>query len=248
MHLFDEQRLVGVFNSDFGRFVKAESLALAAMRKAIITGALPPGQAIDEEMVAKHLHISRMPVRQAMATLESEGLVIRAYKRGVTVTELSASEIEEIYHMRATLEGLAIARAVPNYTDDHLDEVEAVLTELKESDRIDIGSFVDANTRFHLMLYEPSNWDTLCGLIVKLRNNVARYVAISHHFIQALPSIGADHDRILEACRHRDATTAEKLTKQHIFYAMDTLLKSFESNSWVSDATDGATAASGSGG
>lgn len=248
MHSFDEQRLVEVFHSDFGRFVKAESLALAAMRKAIITGALPPGQAIDEEMVAQHLHISRMPVRQAMATLESEGLVIRAYKRGVTVTELSASEIEEIYHMRAILEALAISRAVPNYTDEHLDEVEAVLQELKETDRSDIGSFVDVNTKFHTMLYEPSNWDTLCGLIVKLRNNVARYVAISHHFIQALPNIGADHDRILEACRRRDAAAAEELTRQHVLNAMDTLLETFETNAWVSDITGTAPSVSGAGG
>lgn len=248
MHSYDEDRLAAVFSSDFGRFVKAESLALAALRKAIITGALPPGQAIDEEMIAKHLHISRMPVRQAMATLESEGLVIRAYKRGVTVTELSAAEIEEIYHMRASLESLAISRAVPNYTDPHLDEVEAVLQELKESDRSDIGSFVDVNTKFHSLLYEPSNWDTLCSLIIKLRNNIARYVWISHHFIQELPNMGADHDKILEACRRRDAPTAEALTRQHIFNAMTTLLKSFETNAWISDITDGKATASGSGG
>ncbi len=238
MGSFDQERLTEVFSGDFGRFVNAESLALAALRKAIITGALPPGQAIDEEMVAEHLHLSRMPVRQAMATLESEGLVIRAYRRGVTVTELSPGEIEEIYHMRAILEGLAISRAVPNYTDAHLDEVERVLHELHEIED-DIVSFVEVNTRFHNMLYEPSRWDTLGGLILKLRHNVARYVAISHHFIQALPNMGADHERILQACRNRDVAAAEALTKQHVFNAMNTLLKTFETNHWVSNTTDG---------
>jgi DNA-binding GntR family transcriptional regulator len=89
------------------------------------------------------------------------------------------------------------------------------------------------------MLYEPSQWDTLGGLILKLRNNVARYVAISHHFIQALPNMGADHDKILEACRNRDVAAAESLTKQHVFNAMDTLLKTFETNRWVSSAING---------
>lgn len=238
MYVFDEERLREVFNGDFGRFMHAESLALAALRKAIITGALPPGQAIDEEMVAKHLHMSRMPVRQAMATLESEGLVIRAYKRGVTVTELTATEIEEIYHMRASLESLAISRAVPNYQDEHLDQVAAVLKEMKAADP-DIAKFVEFNTRFHTMLYEPSEWDKLCSLIIKLRNNIARYVGISHHFIQQLPSVGADHQRILDACIARDADLAAQLTRQHILNAMETLLKTFRQGAWVESTIAG---------
>ena len=182
MYVFDEERLREVFDGDFGHFMHAESLALAALRKAIIIGALPPGQAIDEEMVAKHLHMSRMPVRQAMATLESEGLVIRAYKRGVTVTELTATEIEEIYHIRASLESLAISRAVPNYRDEHLDQVATVLKEMKAADP-DIAKFVEFNTRFHTMLYEPSEWDKLCSLIIKLRNNI-RFDITSHLYLE----------------------------------------------------------------
>lgn len=240
MSTYDETQLAEVLRSDIGRFRNAESLALAALRRAIITGTLPPGQMIDEEMIAGHLHLSRMPVRQAMAILESEGLVTRAYKRGVTVTELSRSEIEEIYHIRATLEGLAISRAVQNFTDDHLDEVAAVLDGLRKAGN-DSAEFVDLNTQFHTMLYEPSGWDTLCNLITKLRNNIARYVAISHDFIQARPTLSVDHGRILEACRRRDAQAAEDLTRQHVFNAMNVLLKTFETEAWIPMKEPGST-------
>ena len=233
MFTYNASQLEEVLKSDIGRFRNAESLTLAALRRAIITGTLPPGQMIDEEMIASHLHLSRMPVRQALAILESEGLVVRAYKRGVTVTELNRSEIEEIYHIRANLEGLAISRAVANYSDVYLDSVADVLSDLQQAGN-DSADFVDLNTRFHTMLYEPSGWDTLCGLIIKLRNNIARYVAISHDFIQARPSLSVDHGKIFDACRRRDTESAADLTRQHVFNAMNILLKTFETEAWIS--------------
>ncbi len=224
----DIERLHRVLNSDFGRAFKAESYATAALRKAIITGVLPPGQAIDEEMIAELLNMSRMPVRQAMGVLESEGLVKRVYKRGVTVTELSESEINEIYNIRAVLEGLAIRTAVPAYTDKHLSDVEKVLKQLADTgDDDDIVSFLELNTQFHTMLYEPSEWDTLNGMIVQLRNNISRYMVISHHFLQQLAVNHEDHVGIYEACLARNKVLAEKRVKDHIFRAMNSLLKWF---------------------
>jgi len=228
----DVDKLIEVFNGDFGRFAKAEALATAALRKAIITGVLPPGQPIDEEMVAELLEMSRMPVRQAMGVLEAEGLVRRVYKRGVTVTELTASEIEELYHIRANLEGLAIRRACPLITDEHLERVKSILEQLQLTGD-DIESFSELNTQFHSMLYDPSEWDTLNNMIMRLRNNVARYISISHHFIQQLPHVGADHPKIFEACVARDADLAEQLTRSHILNAMKVLLKSFTDNVWT---------------
>lgn len=234
MEQVDMERLKDVFSGDFGRFVKAEQLAVTALRKAIITGVLPPGQAIDEDVVAELLSLSRMPVRQAMGVLESEGLVKRAYKRAVTVTELTPAEIEEIYTIRATLESLAIQRAVPNYTDEHLDGVHRVLEELKENDD-SAEVFSQLNQQFHTMLYEPCEWDTLNAMIVRLRNNVARYISISHHFLQQLPTVGADHDGIFAACRDRDGELAAELTREHIFNAMRILLETFPRNAWTSE-------------
>jgi DNA-binding GntR family transcriptional regulator len=238
----DMKRLRDVLSGDFGRFVKAEQLAVAALRQAIISGVLPPGQAIDEEVIAGLLDLSRMPVRQAMGVLESEGLVKRVYKRGVTVTELTSSEIEEIYTIRATLESLAIRKAVPAYTDEHLEAVHTVLVSIREHDQ-DIEEFSQLNQQFHTMLYEPSEWDTLNAMIVRLRNNVARYIAISHHFLQQLPFVRADHDRIFAACLARDADAAADLTQEHIFNAMRILLESFELDVW----TNGEVAAARSG-
>lgn len=229
MEPIDEARLKDALNANLGRFPKAESLALAAMRHAIITGALAPGQEIDEERIAGFLEMSRTPVRQAMGILESEGLVKRAYKRGVTVTRLTAAEIEEIYTLRAMLEGLAIRRAVPQITDEQLEAARAVM-ERMSAGADDADTFVELNARFHTLLYEPCEWDTLQSIIVRLRNNVAGYIVMSYNDIHRTSSYRADHERILEACVARDPDAAENSTRAHILGAMDILLAALPSD------------------
>jgi DNA-binding GntR family transcriptional regulator len=222
----NEQKLVKILKSGAEQFVNAETLALSSLRKAIISGALSPGQEIDEEMVASNLNISRMPVRQAMGILESEGLVKRMYRRGVTVTQLTLEEIEEIYNMRAYLEGLALRKAVPRYSNDYISKLHAMLEEFPDKFD-DAYQFVRLNHRFHLALYEPSNWDRLISLIVQLRNNTARYIGLTRNFVQQVPNFSANHTQILEACENKKEQQAEVLMREHILCAMNALLKEF---------------------
>jgi DNA-binding GntR family transcriptional regulator len=221
-----QEKLVDIFKKDAEQFVNAETLALTSIRKAIISGALSPGQEIDEEMVAQNLNISRMPVRQALGILESEGLVKRIYRRGVTVTQLSSEEIEEIYNMRASLEGLAIRKAVPRYSDEHINMLRALLKEYP--DRFDDAyQFVRINHRFHLALYEPCDWDRLMNFIIQLRNNTARYIGLTRNFVPQVPSFSATHSQILAACERKNAEQAEALMREHILCAMKALLQEF---------------------
>ncbi|MGM0432694.1 MAG: GntR family transcriptional regulator [Spirochaetota bacterium] len=211
----------------YGRFMNAESLALDAIRQAIISGALPPGHQIDEEFIAEKLHVSRMPIRQALGILDSEGLVEREYRRGVRVTKLSSDEIKEIYSIRAVLERLAIREAVAKVTDKQIGKIGEFLEKLNKSS-VGNESFVELNTQFHSMLYEPSEWYRLLSTIETLRNQVSRYTALSHHYIQKLHLIRADHPNIFEAYKNRDADSAEQLINEHILRSMDILLETFE--------------------
>ena len=217
--------LAEILKSGAEHVVNAETLALTALRRAIITGALAPGEEIDEELVAGHLNISRSPVRQAMGILEAEGLVKRIYRRGVVVTELTADEIEEIYNMRALLEGLAIRRAVPHYTAGYVERLKKTLSKCPgEGDKRD--AFVEWNARFHAMLYEPCKWDRLLSTIARLRNNTARYIGVSHSLLSRLYGSNNGHQEILEACEIGDAEQAERLMRKHILSAMAALIES----------------------
>jgi DNA-binding GntR family transcriptional regulator len=206
---------------------RADEIAVTSIRQAITSGVLAPGDEIDEDAVAGHLSLSRMPVRQAMTILESEGLVQKPYRRRVRVRELSRGEIVEIYHMRAALESLAVERAVSRMTPARLGELESLLAEI-EATGDDLERFSRANLSFHLAIYEASGWAYLVDEIRRLRNKVAAYIVRSHPFVSHLPAISGDHRDIFAACTAGDATRAKEQTGAHVLRGMNALLLSLE--------------------
>ncbi|MFW5738098.1 MAG: GntR family transcriptional regulator [Spirochaetota bacterium] len=206
---------------------RADEIAVTSIRQAITSGVLAPGDEIDEDAIAGHLNLSRMPVRQAMTILESEGLVRKPYRRRVRVRELSHEEIVEIYHMRAALEALAVERAVANMTPERLEQIESLLVEI-EATGDDLERFSRANLRFHLAIYEASGWAYLVDEIRRLRNKVAAYIVMSHPFVSHLPAISGDHRDIFAACVSGDAARATEQTRAHVLRGMNALLLSLE--------------------
>ena len=84
------------------------------LRNAIVIGEYQSGQALKQDELAKHFEVSKIPLREALYQLKSEGLVEFINNRGSIVSSLSASEVEEIYTMRMALEEIALERAIPN--------------------------------------------------------------------------------------------------------------------------------------
>src|SRR5437588_782808 len=93
----------------------ADSIA-HSLRDAIFEGLFKPGQRLAEAVLASSLKVSRAPVREALASLEQEGLVSRAANGGTTVTRLAVHDIEEICSLRQPLEVLAVRLAAARGT------------------------------------------------------------------------------------------------------------------------------------
>src|SRR5205807_1901376 len=108
----------------------AQDVVLTAMREAILTAALPPGTRLRQEKLAQMFGTSRIPVREALRALEYEGLVASLPYRGFTVTELDADDIEEVYDLRILLEGHAVRLAVPLMTDEDLQILQGLYSEM----------------------------------------------------------------------------------------------------------------------
>ena len=92
----------------------ASAAATELIRQAIVDGRLPPGQRLKEEELARELGISRTPVREALLILQTEGLVDAAPNRGAVVRSHDADDLEDLYQLRALLEGYAARRAAAN--------------------------------------------------------------------------------------------------------------------------------------
>ena len=160
-----------------------------------------PGARLRQEELAEIFNTSRIPVREALRALEYEGLVRSEPHRGFTVTRLDADEVEEVYDLRILLESHAVRLALPLLTDEDLDELEQLFTKVQEADTPDHG--LAAREAFYTRLYSVTGRPRLVGLIIRLRQEVAR--ALRWPTIQHSPSI---HEQFFEAVRTGDAERA----------------------------------------
>ena len=181
--------------------VTAQELVLASLREAVLAGVFEPGARLRQEELAEIFETSRIPVREALRALEYEGLVRSEPHRGFTVTRLDADEVEEVYDLRVVLESHAVRLALPLLTDEDLEDLEQLFAQVRDAPDPDEG--LAAREAFYTRLYSVTGRPRLVGLIIRLRQEVAR--ALRWPTIQHSPSI---HEQFFEAVRTGDAERA----------------------------------------
>src|SRR5262252_271769 len=105
--------------------------AFETLHSAIITGRLRPGTRLPIEELAEHLEMSPMPIREAVRRLDAVGLVDNIPHRGARVTELSITDLAEVYEVRISLETLAIRRAAARFTNVRTARAQQALAKLE---------------------------------------------------------------------------------------------------------------------
>jgi len=201
---------------------------LETLRNAIVTGELDPGTRLIEADLAETLRVSRWPVRQAIAQLEHENLVVRYRNRGAYVVEFTAEDIREIYVLRRLLEAHAAASATQKLTAEYEEKLDRLIDNLEQLIELgDMRGAVDPDIVFHRTLFEMAEsnrllkmWETLVAPIHALLiiRNVRRQPIES----QRLPEA---HRQILDAIRSGDANRARDAMIHHLNRAEISLLE-----------------------
>lgn len=192
----------------------------AYLREAILGGDLKPGMRIRQEEIAERFGASRLPVREALRTLEAEGLAESEPHKGARVPRLSQHEVEVIYRMRERLEPLALVESLPQLDAADHERLEEVQRQIEEtiSDDKDLEKFLDLDREFHMLTYSG------CA-IEPLNQNVVRLWNSTQHYRRAYVALGgqsrmwvvnAEHRLILDAVVRRDASDAERFLEGHI--------------------------------
>lgn len=199
----------------------APEMAAAALREAIVTGALQGGSTVKQDDVAQLLQISKAPIREALRELQAEGLVEAVKNRGFIVTRMSAVEMDEMFRIRCALEPIAIELAMPMMTSRDIDKAAAYIEKMENLS--DLSWMCDLNLNFHLSLYVASEASHLLKMIRHAHYVSHRYVHASYWAGHSMPASQDEHRAILEACRRRDPELASQLTRQHIQQAGQTM-------------------------
>ncbi len=201
------------------------------LREAIYSGHLAPNERLREEVLASVLGLSRGPVREALAQLEREGLVIREPHRGATVARLSLEDLDEVHSLRLALEQLAIKEAIRNSADPHyFDQMQKVIDEMGVclARGITTQEAAELDTRFHELICEASGHKRLVNMWLMLRPQIHIFL-LSRNVVNAdfskymLP----DHQRILDILRAGDEQQALAKIEDHLKGAYERILKSY---------------------
>ncbi|MEU8225394.1 GntR family transcriptional regulator [Kribbella sp. NPDC048915] len=188
-----------------------------SLRDAIHSGELEPGARVRQETVAAELGVSRIPVREALRQLESEGLVVIVPNSGAKVAVLDFEEYAEIYKMRERLEPLAFGESVGRLTDEQKDDITRLLAEL-EAETGNAQAYLEADRRFHLACYAGVATPRLLKMIVDFWNTTQRYrrILIATFSPDDYELNNFEHRLIAEAALNGSVRRGEDLIRMHI--------------------------------
>lgn len=185
------------------------------VRRRILVGAMQPGTAVRQDVIAAELGVSKIPLREALGRLEQDGLLKSFPNRGYVVRNLSTDEASEVFALRLKLEPGAVADACRKATpEDHAAAqaaLEALEAELAKPD----GDHVSFNRDFHLALVRPGGHITF-QLMERLQILAERYVRVHLEPNGRDERASHEHREILDAWIRGDAKKVEALSANHI--------------------------------
>jgi DNA-binding GntR family transcriptional regulator len=194
------------------------------LRQRILEGEYKHGERIRQEEIAEDFQLSRIPVREALRVLESEGLLIIEPHRGARVATVDRFELEQIYTLRATVEALAIQQSIPYLTEEHIETLEALATRMEGSD--DIKVFLLADREFHLTTYQGAQFPLIIQMVERFWNTTQHY---RRRFAEVRTGPGfhlaySDHRMLIQAIRDRNTEVGAAIVKHHIERTRDDLM------------------------
>ncbi|MFF6984655.1 GntR family transcriptional regulator [Streptomyces sp. NPDC008343] len=202
-----------------GRLPAAKSkadLVHASLRAAIAAGELKPGERINMDELARTFGVSKIPVREAVKRLESEGLAVSRPHAGATVTALDTKEMRGVFLAREQIDGLVGELATRNMTPDLLEELVEVHLAMREA--VDAGNMAelpDLNSVFHGLLATAAGYRILSELTEQLMLAIRRYRIIEPMDDQSWRSVLDEHEVIVQALGTGDAQAAAEAARAH---------------------------------
>lgn len=199
--------------------------AYLALREKVITCELVPGADVSEPELAAQLQMSKTPVREALARLCLEGLMEAFPRRGYRVSPVTVKDMNDLFALRAILEGAAAALAAHNLSDQELDMLDELANaQYVVGEGMSTKSFVASNEMFHAAIARGSKSPRLHNLIISHLEEGTRFLYMGTRMRDVNFETHNDHHTIVAALRTRDSETARTEMAQHIEHTRQGLL------------------------
>jgi phosphonate utilization transcriptional regulator len=201
------------------------TLVQRELQRQIVAGTLAAGAKLNEADIAAQLHVSRGPVREAFRALEQSGLVRTEKNRGVFVRQLSLHEADQIYEVRAALDGMIGRLAAQRIQPGQLQRLRDIIRRMHTAARArDVEGYFVLNLQFHELLGEAAHNSALLDNYRRVVNelNLFRHETLVRN-TEHIPVSTKDHEAIVDAVAKRDADLAGRLLFDHVIDSRERL-------------------------
>lgn len=188
-----------------------------ALRAAIVSGELEPGQVYSAPALGARFGVSATPVREAMLDLVRENLVTTVPNKGYRVTTMDEADLDDVTELRMLIEPPLAARVTPDVPDEDLPQLRRMARAIVDGALAgDLVAYTEADRAFHLRLLEYAGNPRVTTLVADLRGHTRLYGLASLLETGELEESAREHDTILDAIEARDPAEVERLMRAHI--------------------------------
>lgn len=201
------------------------------LREAIVSGTLAPDERLYEQRLAADLGVSRTPVREALAMLDAEELVISENNRGTVVRRISPEEVQETYEVRAVIEGYGARLAAGRISRGQLDDLRALDEQMKQAisgrgapPEEQVNELGRLNAEFHQIVATAAG-NRVLGRTVGFLLNTPLYARAYYAYadLSKRASI-SDHGRMIELLTAGDPDACEQFWREHLYRGRDYMI------------------------
>jgi DNA-binding GntR family transcriptional regulator len=203
--------------NDSVRRVTSSERAYDAVRRKILTGALPPRSKLVVAALASGLDLSATPINEALAALEREGLVTYAPHRGYFVSSVTPEAVEEIYSVREVFELLVVRVAAQKPDRPVVERLASILSQARQSIRLgDTTKFSELDVEFHRAIWTSSENSLAVRIGELIAGQMSLLVAATARAPGRFRGAYEEHYEIYRAIKNGDPTAAVAAMRRHV--------------------------------
>ncbi|MEX2542023.1 MAG: GntR family transcriptional regulator [Trueperaceae bacterium] len=202
---------------------------LEAVTNKLFAGELRPGDRLAEAELAAEMGISRSPVREALAELQKDGLLIKEPGRQAVIREWTSRDLEELYDLRAMLEGYAVRLAAERVTPADLSTLHGIVGAMWSSiQREEYQELLHLDFEFHREIWRLSNHSLLQQTLKTISLQTRFFIAINFGIHSDPAEVPRLHQEILNALGKDSPERLEKLLQEHLHRAVKLMLGAYQ--------------------
>ncbi|WP_181351228.1 GntR family transcriptional regulator [Thalassobacillus sp. CUG 92003] len=187
------------------------------LKRAILNGDIEPGETLTETMLAETFQTSRTPIRETVADLTKEGLLVHIPRKGFKIREITESEKEQIMFLRKSIETEGLQKLAPVVTEQQISELKEIIHDqkevMKEDNRV---RYIELDQFFHQKILEFAGQNLLKGIVQELYN-LTRLIGHAALMKEGrMQEVIQEHRGVLMALQAGDGEQAFALMQDHL--------------------------------